>query len=92
MGGVLTIAKTYRTVSTFALNLLIGDLQIHIKIREDKKIRRQIQHIKNSKNTGISSSLIFLQKSDYGIYNQFFGKHLMKQTDAKLIFLPTVHR
>ncbi|GBO13659.1 hypothetical protein AVEN_132519-1 [Araneus ventricosus] len=52
--GLLAIAKTYKTASTFALNLLTGCPPISIKIKEENEIWQQQQDIKNLEKIGIS--------------------------------------
>ncbi|GBL72494.1 hypothetical protein AVEN_115406-1 [Araneus ventricosus] len=53
--GLLAIAKTYKPVTTFSLNLLIGFPSIDIKIKERKNIWQQLQDVKNFfKKIGIS--------------------------------------
>ncbi|GBN09882.1 hypothetical protein AVEN_198653-1 [Araneus ventricosus] len=52
--GLLAIAKKYKTVSTFPLNLLTGCPQIDIKIKEENEIWQQQQDIKNLEKIGIS--------------------------------------
>ncbi|GBO06117.1 hypothetical protein AVEN_201660-1 [Araneus ventricosus] len=52
--GLLSISKTYKTVSTFALNLLTGCPPIDIKIKEEDEIWQQQQEIKNFEKIGIS--------------------------------------
>ncbi|GBM74404.1 hypothetical protein AVEN_203865-1 [Araneus ventricosus] len=51
--GLLAIAKTYKTVSTFTLNLLTGCPPIGIKIKEENEIWQQQQDIKNLEKSGI---------------------------------------
>ncbi|GBM20253.1 hypothetical protein AVEN_216669-1 [Araneus ventricosus] len=51
--GLLAIAKTYKTVSTFALNLLTGCTPIDITIKEENEIWQQQQEIKKLENIGI---------------------------------------
>ncbi|GBM01865.1 hypothetical protein AVEN_218983-1 [Araneus ventricosus] len=52
--GLLVIAKTYKTVSTFALNLLTGCPPIDIKSKEENEIWQQQKDIKNLEKIGIS--------------------------------------
>ncbi|GBM90792.1 hypothetical protein AVEN_120712-1 [Araneus ventricosus] len=52
--GLLAIAKKYKTVSTFATNLLTGCPPIDIRIKEENEIWQQQQEIKNLEKIGIS--------------------------------------
>ncbi|GBM36785.1 hypothetical protein AVEN_98616-1 [Araneus ventricosus] len=55
--GLLVIAKTYKAVSTFSLNLLTGCPPIDIKIKEENEIWQQQQDIKNLEKIGISFNI-----------------------------------
>ncbi|GBM12201.1 hypothetical protein AVEN_21009-1 [Araneus ventricosus] len=61
--GLLAIAKTYKTVSTFALNLLTGCPPIDIKIKEENEIWQQQLEIKNLEKFGISFNFDYVTKT-----------------------------
>ncbi|GBL88228.1 hypothetical protein AVEN_117809-1 [Araneus ventricosus] len=75
--GLLAIAKTYKTVSTFALHLLTGCPPFDIKIKEDNEIWQQQQGIKNFEK--IETSFNFDYATEGSLSPPYLGELLLKQ-------------